>query len=124
MSVTLVPSSLGFGWGTPTTETGINVDKFTLTVKPEIDEFLPGPDGEAICMAIGDPMGDLDISGEIKGNSGVMAATFTTAFVPSNNVNAFGRTQGGFYLKEGERDYSRGTWNKANTKFSSRWNIP
>jgi hypothetical protein len=128
MSVTLIPSSLGFVWGLPSAETGMNVDKFTLTVEPEIDEYLAGPDGEAICNAVGDPKGELAITGEIKAYTGIVASTFIAAQTFANDLTTsyknFGRTQGGFYLKKGEKDLSRGTWNKVDLNFASRWNIP
>lgn len=124
MSLTLVPSNLGFQYGfAGTGETGINVESFKLTVKPEIDEYLAGIDGQAVCNAVGDPMGDLDIEGEFKSSTGVVAAVFTTAFSPSNSTTYFGRSQGGWYLKEGGLELGRSAWKKVSTKFSSRFNI-
>lgn len=126
MALTLVPSTLGYAFGfSATPETGCNVEKFEMTVKPEIDEYLPGPDGQAICNAVGDPMGDLTISGEKHATSGIFAAVFTTAFVPQNAalLVLYGRSAGGWYLKEGMISFDRGTWNKGEAKFSSRFNI-
>jgi len=124
MSLTLIPSNLGLQYGfAGTTETGINIESFKLSVKPEVDVYLEGQDGQAICNAVGDPMGDLDIEGEFKSSSGVVAATFTSAFTPSNSVTYLGRSAGGFYLKDGSVELSRSGWKKISTKFSSRFNI-
>ena len=124
MALTLVPSNLGLQRGfNGSVELGINTESFKLTVTPEIDDYLPGPDGQAICNAIGDPQADLDISGEYKSNAGPVAAVFTTAFVPVNAVTAFGRSQGGFYLKSGELTIDRSGWKKVDTKFQSKFGI-
>lgn len=124
MSLTLVPSNLGLQFSfVATGETGINVESLKVDVKPEIDEYLNGIDGQAVCNAVGDPMGDLAISGEFKSATGVLAAVFVTAFVPTNSTTYFGRSAGGWYLKEGSIDIGRNSWKKVDTKFSSRFNI-
>ncbi len=125
MSLTLIPSNLGLVRGfNGVGEAGINADTFRLTVTPEIDDYLAGIDGMAICNAVGDPQGELEITGEFKANTGVVSASFVTAFSPSNSTNNFGRSQGGFYLKSGEKSIGRTEWLKITTRFQSRWNIP
>lgn len=124
MALTLVPSNLGLSRGfSGTGELGINADTFKLTVTPEIDDYLPGIDGQAICNAIGDPMGELEMTGEYRSSAGMIAANFVAAFVPANSTNFWGRTAGGFYLKSGDIEIGRSEWKKATCKFSSRYNI-
>jgi len=124
MSLTLMPSNLGLQYSfVATGEGGMNTETFKLAIKPEIDVYLEGIDGQAICNAIGDPMADLEIVGEYKAATGVVASTFISAFTPNNSVTYFGRTQGGFYLKEGAIELGRSSWKKVSTKFSSRFGI-
>lgn len=113
----------GFQRGIESDETGINVSRFSVEVEPEINEWLPGKDGQARGKAVGDPMGKLTIEGEVSGANGVMAAVFTTAFVPTNDVTYFGRSAGGFYLDRGTVDQERDGWRKVSTEFSSRFNV-
>lgn len=124
MALTLIPSNLGLQRGfNGNAELGINAESFKLTVTPEIDDYLPGIDGQAICNAIGDPMGELEIDGEYRSSAGVIAASFIAAFVPVNSTTYWGRSAGGFYLKSGELSIGRSEWKKVATKFSSRFNI-
>ena len=124
MALTLVPNSLNLQFGFQSTgETGIIIDSFKVSVKPEVDEYLAGIDGLAVCNAVGSPMGDLDIEGEYAGSSGVNAATMVAAFTPSNSTTYFGRSSGGWYLKEGSIEINRSGWKKSSTKFSSRFGI-
>lgn len=124
MSLTLVPSNLGLSRGfSGTVELGLNCETFKGTITPEIDDYLPGPDGQALCNAIGDPQGELEIVGEFRSSAGPVAAVFTTAFVPVNSTTYFGRTQGGWYLKSGEFEIGRSEWKKISTKFMSKFGI-
>lgn len=124
MSLTLIPSNLGLQRGfNGTAETGINADTFRVTVTPEIDDYLPGIDGQAICNAVGDPQGELEITGEFRSSAGVVAASFIAAFSPNNSTTYFGRTQGGWYLKSGEAEIGRSAWKRIQTRFMSKWNI-
>lgn len=124
MSLTLVPSNLGLQRGfAGTVELGINSDTFRATITPEIDDYLPGPDGQSICNAVGDPQGELEINGEYTSNAGMIAASFVTAFTPQNSTNYWGRSQGGWYLKSGELSIGRSEWKRANCRFMSKFNI-
>lgn len=124
MSLTLIPSNLGLQRGfNGTVELGMNTESFKLTVTPEIDDYLAGPDGQAICNAVGDPQGSLEIDGEYRSNAGPVAATFVTAFSPVNATTAWGRSAGGMYLKSGELTIGRSDFKKVATKFESRFNI-
>lgn len=122
MAVSLVNLS-GFVWGISSAETGVNCESFNLTVKPEINEWVPGIDGQARGKVVGDPEGDLTIEGEYSGSTGVLAAVFTTAFVPVNSATYFGRSAGGFYLEEGTITNSRSALRKVSAKFASRFNV-
>ncbi len=124
MALTLIPSNLGLQRGfNGTVELGINGDTFRTTVTPEIDDYLPGPDGQALCNAVGDPQGELEITGEYRSNAGPVAATFVTAFSPVNSTTYFGRTQGGWYLKSGEVSIGRSEWKRVSTRFMSKFGI-
>lgn len=122
MAVTLVSLS-GFSWGVTSAETGINCETFAVEVEPEINEWVPGIDGQARGKVVGDPMGKLTISGEYSGSTGVLAAVFATAFVPTNSVTYFGRSAGGFYLDRGTVTQNRGSLKKVDTEFSSRFAV-
>lgn len=122
MSLTLI-NLTGHFRGIEDEETGINCRKFTIEIEPEINEWLAGIDGQAKGKAVGDPMGKLSIEGEISGALGIMAATFTTAFVPANTVNYFGRSAGGFYADRFTVDLDRDGWKSLSSEFSSRFNV-
>lgn len=124
MSVQLVNLS-GFSWGITSDELGINCAKLTLEVEPEINEWVPGIQGQARGKVVGDPMGKLAMEGEITDVSvGAMAAVVQTAFVPVNPMNFFGRSAGGFYFDRGTVDRERGILRKMTADFSSRFNVP
>lgn len=115
----------GYYRGVQSAEVGINCDTFSLTIEPEIMDYLNGIDGQAIGFALGNPKGELSIEGEFNATTlaGVMLAVSGTAFVPVNSTTFFGRSQGGFYLTSAEVNKSREGWNKVSAKFSSRWGI-
>ncbi len=124
MSLTLIPSNLGLQRGfNGVSESGINAESFRVTVTPQVDDYLEGIDGQPICNAVGDPQGELEITGEFRSSAGSVAASFITAFVPSNSTNYFGRTQGGWYLKSGEAAIGRSEWKKITTRFMSKFGI-
>lgn len=124
MAVTLINLS-GFAWSIASNETGINAAKIDLEIEPEINEWVPGIDGQARGKVVGDPMGKLTIEGETSStNSGIMAATFVSAFVPVNSMSFFGRTQGGFYPDRFNLARERGVLQKVTGEFSSRFNVP
>jgi hypothetical protein len=115
----------GYQRGIEADETGINISKFTLEVEPEINDWLPGKDGQARGKAVGDPMGKLTVEGEHNTTlAGIMVVVATTAFVPGNDVTYFGRSAGGFYFDRGTVDQERDGWRKATVEFSSRFNVP
>lgn len=124
MALTLIPSNLGLQRGfAGTAELGINADTFRVTITPEVDDYLPGIDDQAICNAVGDPQGELEITGENMSAAGMIAATFIAAFSPQNSTNVWGRSQGGWYLKSGELSIGRSEWKRSTCRFMSKWNI-
>ena len=83
-------------------------------------------DGQVDGGAIGDPMGDLKMSGEaldLTTASNVTLVNAYTAFVPVNSTNYFGRSQGGWYLKSGEIKFDRGGWATIDTSHTSHFNL-
>jgi hypothetical protein len=112
----------GFTWGV-TAETGINCESFKVSVKPEINEWVPGVDGQATGKVVGDPEGTLTISGEVKGSTGIMAAVVGTPVVPANSTTYFGRSAGGWYLDEGSVENMRSGLQKMDATFSSKFNV-
>lgn len=106
--------------GIQSNETGINCSKFSLELSPAVNDKLMGITGEPIARAQSAvPSGKLTIEGEILLSTGVMAAVFGTAFVPTNSTNYFGRSAGGFYLNSATVDKGRDDWNKVTAEFES-----
>lgn len=108
-------------------ELGFRLSEFSLTVTPEIDVPLLRLDGQVDGGAIGDPMGDLKMSGEaldLTTANNVTLVNAYTPFVPVHSTNYFNRSQGGFYLKSGEIKFSRGAWATIDTTHKSHWNLP
>lgn len=122
MSLTIVGTN-GYTRGL-SNETGINCKSFKLDVEPEINEKLPGVDGQAICKAIGNPMGKLSIEGEFNSTlAGLMTSSFVSAVTFSNSTTYFGRTQGGWYMDKASINLERDGWQSMSTEYSSNWNI-
>ena len=126
MSLTIVGTT-GYARGL-TNEAGMNVKSFKYDVEPEINEKLPGPDGQAICKAIGNPMGKLSIEAEYNSTlAGLMAITsFISAYSVTGETAVqayFGRTQGGWYVDKAGVNLERDGWRSASFELSSNWNI-
>lgn len=125
MAVQLVSFANG-AWGIASQELGFNCAKFSVTVAPEINEWIPNIDGQSRGKVVGDPMGELDLEGEtmdLTTASGIGVATFVAAFVPVNSTNYFGRSAGGWYLDTGTVDRERNGLRKLSAKLSSRFNV-
>lgn len=123
MALTLVNLS-GFQRGVASNEAGININRFSIEISPEINDWLPGKDGQARGKAVGDPMGKLTLEGEIFDVSvGIMAASFIAAFAPVNTTAFFGRSAGGFYLDRGTVTQDRSGWRDANAELESRFGV-
>lgn len=127
MAVTIIGFA-GSLWGIPTgsPELGCNVEDFSVEVKPEINEMIPGLDGQCRGLVIGDPEGDLKMSGEtqdITTASSVFVATFIAAFVPVNVTAFWGRSAGGWYLQKGTIDRKRKALRKFHVELKSWFNL-
>lgn len=123
-ALTLINLS-GYQRGVASDEVGINIERFDVEVEPEINDWLPGKDGQARGKAVGDPMGKLTIEGEIGagGVGSILVAVFITPFVPVNSVTYFGRSAGGFYLDRGTVSQKRDGWKSISAELSSRFNV-
>jgi hypothetical protein len=124
MAISLIGAASTATFGVASAELGVRIATFSLTVTPEIDVPFIGLDGQQDGAAIGDPMGDLEMSGEtLDISTGALAGNFHTAFVPANTANYFGRSAGGFYLKKGEITLDRGVFRKFSTSHKSHFNL-
>jgi hypothetical protein len=126
MAIQLIGAASTAKWSITSAELGFNLSSFSLTVSPEVDVPLLRIDGQVNGGAIGDPMGDLKMSGEaldLTTASNVTLVNAYTAFVPVNTANYFLRSQGGFYLKSGEIKFDRGGWATIDTNHKSHYNL-
>lgn len=129
MAIQLIGAASAAKWSIPSNELGFRLSSFSLTVSPEVDVPLLRIDGQVDGGAIGDPMGDLKMSGEaldLTTAGNVTLINAYTAFVPVNAaiLANFGRSQGGMYLKSGEIKYDRGGWATIDTNHKSHYNLP
>ncbi len=126
MATTLIGNIAAGSQGVPSAELGANIEKITITVKPEINAKYPGIDGQIRGKVVGDPEGTLSMSGEtldITTASSLFVIGAITAFVPVNSTTFFGRTQGGWYFMTGTIDIDRGTLRKFSVEFDSNYNL-
>ena len=106
MALTLINLS-GFSAGVASDETGINVKEFKTTVEPEFKNYVPGKTGEIRGAVLAPMKKSVTISGEVTGNTGIMAAVAATAYAASNSSAYFGAPTTGLYLVRGEVTESR-----------------
>lgn len=119
MALTLVNLS-GYQRGVEAEETGINVESFSCRYFPEVKDKLKGITGETKGFAVSTvPSRDVKIRGEVKGSTGLMAATFVTAITPGNDVAVFASATGGLYLDEVTEGQNRDGWRDADFSLSS-----
>ncbi len=126
MAIQLIGAASAAKWSILAAELGFNLSSFSLTVSPEIDVPLLRIDGQVNGGAIGDPMGELAMSGEALDLTTVGNVTLVnayTAFVPVNVANYFGRSAGGLYLKSGAVKFDRGGWATIDTSHKSHFNL-
>ena len=125
MAITYVNLS-GFKRGINSDEAGINIAKFDIEVEPEINDWLPGKDGQARGKAVGDPQRKVSLEGEIfdiTAAGSVFVAGFATALVPTNSVNYFGATAGGLYIDRGTVGNAREGWKHVSAEATSKFNV-
>lgn len=126
MAIQLIGAASTAKWSIQSSELGFRISSFDLTVAPEVDVPLLRNDGQVDGGAVGDPMGDLKMSGEaldLTTAGNVTIATFYTAFVPVNSTNYFGRSAGGWYLKSGGIKFDRGGWATIDASLKSHYNL-
>lgn len=120
-AVTLV-NLTGYQWGVESDETGINIESYEATIKPEQKEYLKNKAGSKIGFAVDVPEAEYTVSGEVSGSSGLMAATFASAVTIANDHTEFGVT-GGIYLDEVNPSQSRSGFRKITFKLSQNAGI-
>ncbi len=126
MAIALLGNIAAGSQGVPSAELGCNIEKITITVKPEINQKYPRIDGQIAGKVVGDPEGTLSMSGEtldITTASSLFVIGAITAFVPVNSTNFFGRSAGGWYFESGTMDIDRSTLRKFSAEFSSNFNF-
>ena len=126
MAIQLIGAASAAKWSIASNELGFRLSSFELTVSPEVDVPLLRIDGQVDGGAIGDPKGELKMSGEaldLTTASNVTLINAYTAFVPVNVANYFGRSAGGFYLKSGSIKFDRGGWATIDTSHTSHFNL-
>ena len=115
-AITLVNAS-GYQWGVETTETGVNVESFEATYRPEQKEYLRNITGTKVGFAVDDVEGEFSIEGEVSGSSGLMAAGFAAAVTVGNDTADFGLSTGGVYLEEVTLSQGRQAWKRFSGRF-------
>ena len=124
MGLTLVNLS-GFQRGIESAETGINVDSFTCRYYPQFKDMVNNYQGQILGFAIPDKLSrEVNVSGEVTGGTGIMAAVFATAQTFANDVGSFvatsgGSNAGGFYVDEVTESQSRDGWRTVAMKATS-----
>jgi hypothetical protein len=113
----------GYQWGVEADETGINIESFSSTYKPEQKEYLRNKSGTKIGFAVDDVEAEITAEGEVSGSTGLMAATFATAVTLANDNAEFGLSAGGVYLDEAAISQGRSAFRKASFKFTKNKGI-
>lgn len=100
MALTLVSLS-GFQGGIEADETGMNIQSISVRYFPEFKRKVPNRLGQTRGFVIPSiPSAEVTLSGHVTGATGILAATFATAYVFANDTDLFGRSAGGFYFDE------------------------
>lgn len=116
-AITLVNLS-GYQYGVEADETGINIESFTATYRPEQKEYLRNKQNTKIGFAVDEVEAEFQVNGEVSGSTGLMAATFATAVTLANDDDEFGLSAGGAYLDEAVISQSRAGYRSASFKLS------
>lgn len=126
MAIQLIGAASTAKYAVPLAELGFSISSLKITVSPEVDTPLMRNDGHQDGAAIGDPQGELSMSGEARdltAGGNVTLVNAYTAFAPVNATNYFGRSQGGWYFKSGSINFDRGGWATIDTTHSSKFNL-
>lgn len=122
MGTTLVGLS-GFQYGVELDETGINIQRYSASSKPEFKDYVHNKGGNKRGFAGGDIETDITINGQVSGSTGIMAATAFTALTIANDVDQFGQTEGGIYVDEFSQEQSFNGFRQVSVKASRKAGI-
>lgn len=113
-TVTVVGGTSLPQWGVAMDESGINIESFKSSVKPQFIETLGNKQNVTRSVAYAPMELEVTMSGEILGSSltGVMATVVGTAFVPANSSTYFGAPTTGLYFEGGDVTEGRNSWKK------------
>ncbi len=101
-------------------ETGIEVQSFEVTYKPEYKNPFMSRLGQTTGFGVPDKLSlEISIEGNVKAGTGLMAATHTTALTLGNDVNTFQASPGGIYMDEVTEKQAPRAWRSISMKLSS-----
>ena len=101
-------------------ETGVEVQSFEVTYKPEYKVPFTNYQGQTTGFGVTDKMSlDISIEANVKGTTGLMAATTTTALVLANDTTTFQATPGGIYMDEVTEKQKPREWRSISMKLSA-----
>ena len=101
-------------------ETGVEVQSFEVTYKPEYKVPFTNYQGQTTGFGVTDKMSiEISIDANVKGTTGLMAATTTTALVLANDTNTFQATPGGIYMDEVTETQKPREWRAISMKLSA-----
>jgi hypothetical protein len=102
-------------------ETGVEVQSFEVTYKPEFKVPFTDYLGETTGFGVPTKMSlDIKIDANVKGNTGLMAATHITALTLGNDVTTFQTTPGGIYMDEVTEKQAPRAWRSISMSLSSQ----
>jgi hypothetical protein len=121
MALTYFGSATSQQRGVELAETGIAIKSFEVDYFPEVNEFRQNNLGESDGKVVSStPSRTIKIEGEVTGNTGRMADTFTTAVSSiANDLTTFGGS-GGIYLQKASEKQGRSEWRMVNLEYESR----
>lgn len=116
----------GYSNGVAADEGGIGVKEFKAKVKPELKVFAFAKDGTKTGFAVAPPELEVSVSGEVKGTTGLMAATVAASVTVANSVAYWGAPTTALYMDSGEVTQNRegGSWKAMSMELSANAGIP
>lgn len=101
-------------------ETGVEIQSFEVTYKPEYKVPFTNYQGQTTGFGVTDKMSiEISIDANVKGTTGLMAATTTTALVLANDTTTFQATPGGIYMDEVTEKQKPREWRSISMKLSA-----
>lgn len=101
-------------------ETGVEIQSFEVTYKPEYKVPFTNYQGQTTGFGVTDKMSiEISIEANVKGTTGLMAATTTTALVLANDTTTFQATPGGIYMDEVTEKQKPREWRSISMKLSA-----